>query len=113
MRQSNALASNPRDCVHIGDPESDIFELFCLADELGTQFLVRTCVDRLAQDGGCTVGAEMKKAPVKGRHHIQARSKLGDWLASESQAIERYLLTGSPSCERDGSIWGRLSHITG
>src|SRR4051794_13342061 len=33
MRQSSALASNPRDCVHIGDRESDIFELFCLADE--------------------------------------------------------------------------------
>ena len=52
MRQSTALTVNPRDCVHIGDRESDIFELFALADEIGTNFLVRTCVDRLAQDGG-------------------------------------------------------------
>jgi hypothetical protein len=36
LRQSTDLASNPRDYVHIGDRESDIFELFCLADELGT-----------------------------------------------------------------------------
>jgi hypothetical protein len=34
----------PQNCVHIGDRESDIYELFCLAEELGTKFLVRTCV---------------------------------------------------------------------
>ena len=83
LRQSTALTGNPRDCVHIGDRESDIFELFSLADELGTNFLVRTCVDRLAQDAGTTVAAEMKKAPVKGRHRIQARSKLGETYEAE------------------------------
>lgn len=83
MRQSTALMSHPRDCVHIGDRESDIFELFALADEIGTNFLVRTCVDRLAQDGGCTIAAEMKKAPVKGRHRIQARNKLGESYEAE------------------------------
>jgi hypothetical protein len=77
LRQSTALTSHPRDCVHIGDRESDIFELFSLADELGTNFLVRTCVDRLAQDAGTTVAAEMKRAPVKGRHRIQGRDKQG------------------------------------
>jgi hypothetical protein len=83
MRQSTALTSNPADCVHIGDRESDIFELFYLADELGTNFLVRTCVDRLAQDAGTTVAAEMKKAPVKGRHHIRARNILGEAYEAE------------------------------
>ena len=42
MRQSTALAGRPGDCVHIGDRESDIYELFCIAQELGTSFLVRT-----------------------------------------------------------------------
>jgi hypothetical protein len=83
LRQATALTGNPADCVHIGDRESDIFELFSLADELGTNFLVRTCVDRLAQDGGCTVAAEMEKAPVKGRHRIQARNKLGESYEAE------------------------------
>jgi hypothetical protein len=78
LRQSSALTSNPRDCVHIGDRESDIFELFSLADELGTNFLVRTCVDRLAEDAGTTVAAELKRAPVKGRHRIQSRNKQGE-----------------------------------
>jgi hypothetical protein len=83
LRQSTALTSNPRDCVHIGDRESDIFELFSLADELGTHFLVRTCVDRLAEDAGTTVAAEMKKAPVKGRHRIQGRNKQGEPYEAE------------------------------
>jgi hypothetical protein len=83
LRQSTALTGNPADCVHIGDRESDIFELFSLADELGTHFLVRTCVDRLAQDGGCTIAAEMKKAPVKGRHRIRGRNKLGESYEAE------------------------------
>lgn len=78
LRQSTALVNHPADCVHIGDRESDIFELFSLADELGTYFLVRTCVDRLAQDAGTTVAAEMKQAPVKGRHRIQGRNKQGE-----------------------------------
>jgi hypothetical protein len=83
LRQSTALASHPRDCVHIGDRESDIFELFALADELGTHFLVRTCVDRLAEAGDTTVAAQMKKARVKGRHRIQARNKLGESYEAE------------------------------
>jgi hypothetical protein len=83
LRQSTALTSNPRDCVHIGDRESDIFELFSLADELGTNFLVRTCVNRLAEDAGTTVAAEMKKATVKGRHRIEARNKLGESYEAE------------------------------
>jgi hypothetical protein len=78
LRQSTALISNPGDCVHIGDRESDIFELFSLADELGTNFLVRTCVNRLAEGAGTTVAAEMKKAPVRGRHRIQGRNKQGE-----------------------------------
>ena len=77
------MACNPHDCVHIGDRESDIYELFRLADELGTNFLIRTCVNRLAEDGERTIVAPMKKAAVKGRHCIQARSKSGQSYAAE------------------------------
>jgi hypothetical protein len=77
LRQATALASHPQDCVHIGDRESDIYELFCLADELGTNFLVRTCVNRLAAEGERTIGTQMEKAAVRGRHCIQARNKKG------------------------------------
>lgn len=46
-------------CVHIGDRESDIYELFCAAQDAGTHFLLRTCVDRLVGDGTHTIAEEM------------------------------------------------------
>jgi Transposase DNA-binding len=54
LRQSTALLGDPDRCVHIGDRETDIYQLFCTAKEIGTHFLVRTCVDRLAGDGNQT-----------------------------------------------------------
>lgn len=36
LKQSSVLLAHPENCVHIGDQESDIYELFCLADQLGT-----------------------------------------------------------------------------
>ena len=51
LRQSTELLGEAARCVHIADREDDIWELFCLARELDTHFLVRRCVDRLAGDG--------------------------------------------------------------
>ena len=70
MRQSSELLEAPERLVHIGDRENDIFEFFCTAQELGTHFLVRTCVDRLAGDGGHTVADEMADVDVQGTHRI-------------------------------------------
>ena len=47
VQQSTELLDDPGRCVHIGDRESDIYELFCAAHDVGTHFLIRTCVDRL------------------------------------------------------------------
>ena len=78
LKQSTALLNDPERCVHIGDRESDIYELFCTAEALGTHFLVRTCVDRLAGDGKHTIAAEMKEVRVQGLHRIQVRDEKGD-----------------------------------
>ena len=78
LRQSTVLLGDPRRCVHIGDRESDIYELLCTAKELGTSFLVRTCVDRLAGDGSQTIAAEIKGVPVKGLHPIEVRDRNGE-----------------------------------
>jgi len=77
VRQTTALLSQPDRCVHIGDRESDIYELFCTAKEVGTHFLVRTCVDRLAGDGQHTVSDEMQTAELKARHLITVLTKNG------------------------------------
>jgi hypothetical protein len=78
MKQSTELLGDPGRCVHLGDRESDIFELFCAAEEAGTFFLVRTCVDRLAEDGDTTVAEKMETRPVQGVHRIEVRDKQGN-----------------------------------
>jgi hypothetical protein len=83
VRQSTALLEQPQRCVHIGDRESDIYELFCTAQAIGTHFLLRTCVDRPAGDGKHTIAAEMAEVRVQGLHRIQVRYRNG----SPSEAV--------------------------
>jgi Transposase DNA-binding len=88
LKQSTELLDDPGRCIHIGDRESDIYELFCTAREVGTHFLVRTCVDRLAGNGDHTVADEMDEVAVKGLHRIEVRDENGD--SSEAVLEIRY-----------------------
>jgi len=88
LRQVTTLAVAAEHCVHIADRESDIYELFCTAAELKTHFLVRTCVDRLASDGSCTVSAEMNKASQRGLHRLMVKDKSGE--LSEAVLVIKY-----------------------
>lgn len=77
MKQSTAVLGEADRCVHIGDREADIYELFCTGREVGTHFLVRTCVDRLAGEGDHTVADDMAKAKIRGRYRIEVRDANG------------------------------------
>jgi hypothetical protein len=77
MRQSTELLDDSVRCVHIGDRESDIYELFRTAYVLCIYFLVRTCVDRLAGDGQHTISKSMQQVQVKGLHRVQLRDAKG------------------------------------
>lgn len=77
LRLSTELTGAPARCVHIGDRESDIYELYCLAEELGTGFLVRSCVDRLAEDGGTTIAKVMAEVQSSGTHEVRFRDAQG------------------------------------
>lgn len=77
LKQTTALLADPQRCVHIGDRESDIYELFCTAHDLKTHFLVRTCVDRLAGDGQHTISEEMSEVDLKALHLITVRDNKG------------------------------------
>ena len=59
LRRSPGLLDDPVRCIHICDREGDIWELFCLARELDTHFLVRRCSDKLAGGGTRTVASIM------------------------------------------------------
>lgn len=77
LTQSTSLLGDAARCVHIGDRESDIYELFCTAQNVGTQFLLRTCVDRLAGDGEHTIATEMAEVDCKGLHRVEVRDRHG------------------------------------
>lgn len=78
LKQSTALLAEPERIVHIGDRESDIYELFCTARTAGTHFLVRTCVDRLAGDGHHTIADETREVRIQGLHRVEVRNKKGE-----------------------------------
>jgi hypothetical protein len=77
LKRSTALLGEPARCVHVGDRESDISELFCAAQEARAPFLVRTCVDRLAEGGGTTISEVMGREPVQGVHEVEVRDDHG------------------------------------
>lgn len=74
IRQTCKETQQPEKFVHIGDRESDIYELFCTAQEEKTHFLVRTCVDRLAGEDGQTISSVMKKVKPQGDHLFTLQS---------------------------------------
>ena len=86
LRQSIELLGTPERYVHVGDRESDIYELFCLAQDLGTRFLVRVQTNRLAepsqdmpqQDGAHRAFAQLDAPPWLGEHRVAIGGDAGD-----------------------------------
>jgi Transposase DNA-binding len=78
LRQSIDLLGEPARCIHVGDRESDIFELYCLTGDLGSHFIVRMQTDRLAGDGDHTISEEMDEVAIKGLHRVEVRDERGD-----------------------------------
>lgn len=77
LAESARRLGDPGRCVHVGDREADIFELFHAARDAGTHFLVRTAVDRPAGRGRTTVAKVMKRQPVRGTHEVEVRDDRG------------------------------------
>jgi hypothetical protein len=83
LRTSTELLAQPHRSVHVGDQESDIFDLFGVAQQLGTHFLVRTRADRLANGGPETVAEAIGQSPRRGLYRITVRNRKGE----ESEAV--------------------------
>jgi len=80
LRQSIALLGSPERCVHVGDRESDIYELFCLAQEIGTGFLVRVQTNRLAE-------LPAEASPSSGAHRVFTQLASVAWLGHHKVVI--------------------------
>jgi hypothetical protein len=98
LKYSTELLGEAGRCVHIGDRESDIYELFCTAEQSGTKFLLRTCVDRLAGDGQQTISAAMRNARVKAVYRLEIRDAKG--TVSEATVEVRYPTTSDSAADR-------------
>jgi hypothetical protein len=96
LKQATTLLGDAARCVHIGDRESDIYELFCAAQDAGTQFLLRTCVDRLAGDGKHTIATEMAEVDCKGLHKIEVRDRHGTISEAVLELRFRHILVQPP-----------------
>lgn len=77
VRQSTANLGEASRCVHIGDRESDIYELFCECVSQETKFVFRTCADRRTGDGEWTVARVMNERRAKAVHRIEVRDDDG------------------------------------
>ncbi len=100
LKASTAQLNAPQRCVHIGDRESDIYELFCAAHDAGTHFLFRTCVDRLAQDGTQTIADLIEDTPCKGKHTVQVRDRNGNVEYAELELRYRRIHILPPVAKR-------------
>ena len=59
----------PSQLIHIGDRENDIYEYFCECERLNTHFIVRACVNRLANES--TLVEEIACHRRSFKHRIQ------------------------------------------
>lgn len=85
---TTALLGESERCVHIGDREADIYELFCAANDVGAHFVIRSAYPRLVEEGATKTDAEMKEVRLKGLHRITVRDK--DGAPSEAVLELRY-----------------------
>lgn len=77
VRHATAHLGDAARCVHIGDRESDIYELFSECESLGTRFVFRTCVDRRSGEGSPTVLEVMGHQRIKAVHRIDVTDRHG------------------------------------
>lgn len=91
-----ALLGESERCVHIGDREADIYELFCAANDAGAHFVIRSAYPRLVEHGTTKTGAEMKEVRLKGLHRVTVRDKDGAPSAAVLELRYRRMLVLAP-----------------
>ena len=77
LRKSSQGLGQPWRCIHVGDQESDIYDLLGAARQIGTHFLIRTRADRLADGGPKTVAEKIHQSPRRGLYRITIRDQQG------------------------------------
>jgi len=96
LRASSGLLGQPGHIVHVADQESDIFDLFGVAQQLGTHFLVRTRADRLADGGPLTVAEAVAQNPCQGLYRVRVRNRKREPCEALLEVRYRHLSIQTP-----------------
>ena len=90
----NGSYVEPSRLVHIGDRENDIYEFYCRCVELGSYFMIRCCVNRLAND--TTLSEEMSSVGKHYKHTIHFYGKDGESLETTVDIKTKSLTLHAP-----------------
>lgn len=91
---NQAINDNPSKLIHIGDRESDIYEYFSNCQDLGNYFIVRSCVNRLANE--TTIAEEIARLPVTYQHTIQYVDSEGNHIKANLDVKVKWLTVHPP-----------------
>lgn len=80
---TDILQKNPSKLVHVGDRESDIYEFFCECERLGSHFLIRSRVNRLANEA--TLAEEIVRQEESFNHSIRFVDRNGNEQVADLQ----------------------------
>ena len=100
LRQSTELLGDPARCIHICEREGDVWELFCLARELDTHFVIRRVANRLAEDGSRTVESIMAEEKVRRLHRVAVRDDKGKLGSTQVELSYRRMTVLPPIAKR-------------
>jgi len=95
-RQATEVLGDASRIVHVGDRESDIYELFSECESLETKFIFRTCVDRRTEEGEQTVNEAMDDQRVKAVHRVEVMDANGKPSTAELEIKYHRLVVCPP-----------------
>lgn len=80
--------------IHVGDREADIYELFSLCSQINTHFLIRVCVNRLANES--TLMEELALNKKRFTKRIEFDDAKGNKVSTQMNVKVRKLLLHPP-----------------
>ena len=100
MREASRRIENPSHLVHIGDRESDIFEFFGEAEELGTHFLVRIRDHQRCIEEGGRIFDPAERLRSKGTYSLTVKTSDGGSRIAKI-SVKYYPVTVLPSAAKN------------
>jgi hypothetical protein len=82
VHATNQLLGDAHRLVHIGDREADIYDLFHLAEQEDSQYLIRIKVDRRTEDETTTINQVLKRAKRRGQCRVTYHDKNGELVTA-------------------------------